>query len=155
MLALRPDFRPGQTMNMLTKVPEAFSESYPAIAPSVPRARLVVTQLATGAGIGGKSLQAVRLAVTEAVTNAVLHAYPPPAEGAFHLTVAVAGDELWVLVTDDGCGYQTPSRRPGLGLGLALIARFSDEFVITQRATGGTEVRMRFPISLDREPAEG
>jgi LytS/YehU family sensor histidine kinase len=51
-----------------------------------------------------------------AVTNAVRHAYPVPSRtGAFHVVAAVAGDELWVLVADDACGYQTPAQCPGLG----------------------------------------
>ena len=85
------------------------------------------------------------LAVTEAITNVVRHAYPE-GTGAFHITAAVTGREFWVLVADDGCGYQTASTRPGLGWGLTLIARLSEEYVITERASGGTEVRMRFPI---------
>jgi diguanylate cyclase (GGDEF)-like protein/PAS domain S-box-containing protein len=49
-------------------------------------------------------------------------------------------------VADDGCGYQPPSQNPGLGWGLTVIAQLSQEYVITERATAGTEVRMRFPI---------
>lgn len=140
---------------MLTKVYEELSESYLAVAESIPRARLAVTQFATQSGITGEPLDNIRLAVTEAATNAVRHAYPEPATGAFHVTAAVAGEELWVLVADDGCGYQTPSQRPGLGWGLTLIAKLSEEYVITQRATGGTEVRMRFPMASSSESADG
>ena len=59
----------------------------------------------------------------------------------------LAAEELWVLVSDDGCGYRASSQVPGLGWGLTLIAKLSEEYVITERGTGGTEVRMRFPIS--------
>ena len=136
---------------LTTKAHEELSESYPAIAGSIPPARLAVTQFATRSGIAGETLEAVRLAVTEAVTNAVRHAYPDRT-GAFHVTAAVTGNVLWVLVADDGCGHQTPSQRPGLGWGLTLIANVSEEYVITQRATGGTEVRMRFPIRPAANP---
>ncbi len=139
---------------MLTSVREELSESYPAVAGSVPRARLAVTQFAARSGIAGARLEAVRLAVTEAVTNAVKHAYPD-ATGAFNLAAAVTGEELWVLVADDGCGYQTPPQRPGLGWGLTLIAQHSKEYVITERAAGGTEVRMRFPIRPGSQLAHG
>ncbi len=94
----------------------------------------------------GDQLDSVRLAVSEAVTNVVRHAYPGRT-GAIHLlAVVTTGQELWVLVADDGCGYQTPSTQPGLGLGLTIIAQLSEEYIITQLSTGGTEVRMRFPI---------
>jgi serine/threonine-protein kinase RsbW len=139
---------------MLTRVQEELRGPYPAVARSIPQVRLAVTQFATRSGIAGDPLEAVRLAVTEAVTNVVKHAYPGRT-GAFHVTVAVADSELWVLVSDDGCGYQTPSQCPGLGWGLALIARYSEGYVITERGTGGTEVRMRFPIAPSSEPEEG
>ena len=141
---------------MVTNVHEGLSESYPAVAESIPRARVAATQLAIRSGIGGELLDDIRLAVTEAVTNAVRHAYPErTGTHVFHVTAAVVGNELWVLVADDGCGYQTPSRDPGLGLGLTLIAQSSEEYVITERATGGTEVRMRFPIPANHEPGDG
>lgn len=135
---------------MLTKVSEGLSESYLAVAESIPHARLAVTQFATRSGITGEPLEDIRLSVTEAATNVVKHAYPDLNTGAFHVTTAVAGEELWVLVADDGCGYQTPSQHPGLGWGLTLIAKLSEEYVIAQRATGGTEVRMRFPIPTSK-----
>ncbi len=140
---------------MLTKVTEELSESYLAVAGSIPHARSAITQFAARSGIAGEQLDDVRLAVTEAATNVVKHAYPDLTTGVFHVTAAVAGEELWVLVADDGCGYQTPSVVPGLGWGLTLIARLSDEYVITERATGGTEVRMRFPIPLRSEAPDG
>ena len=62
--------------NLLTDVQEELSKSYPAVASSIPHVRLAVTQLATRSGIKGEPLEAIRLAVTEAVTNVVKHAYP-------------------------------------------------------------------------------
>jgi anti-sigma regulatory factor (Ser/Thr protein kinase) len=130
---------------MALRVQQQLSESYPAVAGSIPRARGAVARYAARNGIGGELLDGIRLAVSEGVTNVVMHAYPD-ATGVFQLTAAVAGEELWVLIADDGCGYRTPSRQPGLGWGLTVIAQHSKEYVITERATGGTEVRMRFPI---------
>jgi serine/threonine-protein kinase RsbW len=121
---------------MLTKVFEELSESYLAVAE-------------------GEPLDDIRLAVTEAATNVVKHAYPELTTGVFYVTAAIAGEELWVLVSDDGCGYRASSQIPGLGWGLTLIAKLSEEYVITERGTGGTEVRMRFPISPGSEVADG
>jgi anti-sigma regulatory factor (Ser/Thr protein kinase) len=137
---------------MFATLPKELNESYPALARSVPRARAAVTRFAADLGISGDALEGIRLAVSEAVTNAVMHAYAGE-QGAVHLTAAATGDELWVLIADDGCGYQTDPSQPGLGWGLLLIAQHAQEYVITERATGGTEVRMRFPIPAGREPA--
>jgi anti-sigma regulatory factor (Ser/Thr protein kinase) len=122
---------------------ETVDEHYPAVAASVPQARGAVAEFAERAGLSDKRLEGLRLAVSEAVTNVVLHAYRGR-DGELQIDAAVAADELWVLVADTGCGYQTPSKNPGFGFGLALIADACDEFVITERAHGGTEARMRF-----------
>lgn len=119
--------------------------SYPANTASVVTARHALTAFAAAAGAGYPQVEAVRLAMSEAVTNAVLHAYRD-GSGEVHVTAAVVCDELWVLVGDDGVGLEARADRPGLGLGLALISQVSDEMAIAPRAGGGTEVRMRFSL---------
>lgn len=119
--------------------------TYPATPGSVASARRALTDFATSAGAEHQQVEAVRLAVSEAVTNAVLHAYRETA-GEVQVTAALVGDELWVLVGDDGVGLEVRTDRPGLGLGLALISQVSDEMTIVPRARGGTEVRMRFSL---------
>jgi len=64
-----------------------------------------------------------------------------------HVTAAVASDELWVLIGDDGRGLHAWNDSRGLGIGLSLISGLSDDFAIIQRASGGTEVQMRFDLS--------
>ncbi len=122
------------------------SETYPATADSVPQARVAVAEFARRAGMAKDRLDGVRLAVSEAVTNVVRHAYPGE-PGSFAVTAGRASHELWVLVADCGCGHQAPSRNPGLGFGLGIIAHESDELVIAERSDGGTELRMRFQLT--------
>lgn len=127
------------------------SKSYPAVSGSVSAARGAVVELAQRNGATDEQLEAIRLAVSEAVTNAIIHGYAG-SDGTIHVTAALAAGELWVLVADDGRGFQRPSVRPGLGWGMPLIAHASDEFAIAERAYGGTEVRMRFAIGTNRRP---
>lgn len=129
----------------------SFSQSYPAARESVTRARRDVTGFVARHRVSAEQLDAVRSAVSEAVSNAVLHAYRGR-KGSVHVTVNLTGVELWVLVADDGCGFQSESETPGLGWGLALIAQATDEFVLAERAQGGTEARMRFSMT---EPVWG
>ncbi len=119
--------------------------TYPAEPDSVARARHALSDFAATAGANRKQVDAVRLATSEAVTNAVLHAYRGE-PGTVHVAAAVVSDELWILIGDDGCGLQSRPDRPGLGLGLALISQLSDELVVVPRASGGIEVRMRFAL---------
>ncbi len=121
------------------------SRSYPALAESVPCARTAVTGLAADAGADDERLEAIRLAVSEAFTNAVRHAYPD-GRGLVHVTAVVAEGMLTLLIADDGCGLRRSSRTPGLGWGLALISDASDSFTLTERADGGTEARISFQL---------
>lgn len=125
--------------------PMTLSATYPAEPLSVPRGRRELTDFAAAAGAGPRQLEAIRLASSEALTNAIVHAYRDE-PGLVHVTAAVTSGELWILIADDGSGMQPRADRPGLGLGLALIAQMSDELAVVSRAHGGTEVRMRFDL---------
>lgn len=130
----------------LAEVVSVTGHSLAAEPTSVRRARTTVERLAAKAGVTGQRLDAIRLAVSEAATNAVMHAYPDSSDD-FHLRAAVVGGRLIVRVTDDGCGPFAPSRHPGLGYGLKLIAASTDSCVIKRRKHGGTEIVMRWTIA--------
>jgi anti-sigma regulatory factor (Ser/Thr protein kinase) len=125
------------------------SERYPAEASSVATARDAVAGLAASVGVDRERLESIQLAVSEVMTNAIQHGYRGR-PGQIELTAAISSGELWVLVADNGCGFQTPAERPGLGWGLPLVAYASDHFVIAERPGGGTSVRMRFRIAAGR-----
>jgi anti-sigma regulatory factor (Ser/Thr protein kinase) len=120
-------------------------EAYPATPESVGRARHDVRRLAFEAGASNASLDAIALAVTEAVTNAIVHGYRGES-GEVELTARIANGTLAVVVTDRGCGFRTPPTHPGLGIGLALMADASQQLLIVDHAAGGTEVTMRFAV---------
>ena len=129
----------------MTDVQASLSESYAAVPASLVRARRAVAALALAAGATAEQLDAVLLAASEALTNAIVHAYRDRS-GDIHVTAAVAGGELWLLVADDGDGLHQRGGKSGLGLGLTLIAQACDELTIVKRSTGGTELRMRFRL---------
>jgi serine/threonine-protein kinase RsbW len=96
---------------------------------------------------GARDPDAVALAVTEAVTNAVLHAYvdaPEPGEIEVIVQRAPERDSVEILVCDDGRGMRPRTDSPGLGLGLPLVATLADRFEVQARDGGGTRVRMAF-----------
>lgn len=137
------------TKQPLVATERSLNQSYPAVAESVPRARNDVVAFAIRRGASKPQVDAIRLAVSEAVSNAVLHAYDGKGPGDIHITAEIAAQELWVLIADDGQGFQAPARNPGLGWGLPLIAHMSDRLEIAERADGGTEIRMRFPMDAN------
>lgn len=121
------------------------NETYEASPRSVAEGRAKLADFAAKAGATPSQVDAVRLAASEAMTNSVLHAYRG-GPGLIHVNAAIASGELWILISDDGCGLKPRADRPGLGLGLGLISEVSDDFAVVSRATGGTEVRIRFNL---------
>jgi anti-sigma regulatory factor (Ser/Thr protein kinase) len=85
----------------------------------------------------------LRLAVSEAVGNAVLHAYDEGERGEIHFAADIEDGSLEIVISDDGHGFRSGSSE-GLGLGLGIIANVCADFSIRQRAPRGTEVWMRF-----------
>jgi serine/threonine-protein kinase RsbW len=128
------------------------NETYEASPRSVAEGRAQLADFAAKAGATASQIDAVRLAASEAMTNSVLHAYRG-GPGLIYVNAAVASGELWILISDDGCGLKPRADRPGLGLGLGLISEVSDDFAIVSRATGGTEVRIRFSLVTAEAPA--
>ena len=123
------------------------SDSYPAVADSVPRARRVLSEFAASSGLSAEQLEGVRLAVSEAVTNVVRHAYGDDHPGEIHVSASLYSGELRVLIADDGCGLPNPEGTRGLGLGLVWMAEFSDGLKLFTRPGGGLEVRLRFNLA--------
>jgi serine/threonine-protein kinase RsbW len=121
--------------------------SYPAQPPQVAAIRRAVGAVATRAGADTETLVRVELAVSEAATNVVLHAYrPPSAPGRIHVRAVIDRGGLDVSIRDDGCGMAPRTDSPGLGLGLSLMASESDRFEVRSVAGGGTEVGLGFEL---------
>jgi serine/threonine-protein kinase RsbW/stage II sporulation protein AB (anti-sigma F factor) len=113
---------------------------------SVPALRGDVAAFARSAGIGEPLLSAVKLAVSEAVTNAVVHAYVGSRPGPVHVVAWIDGDRLLVEVSDDGGGMMPRLDSPGLGIGLPFIADTADSLDITSSSRGGARLRMTFTL---------
>jgi serine/threonine-protein kinase RsbW len=134
---LTPDPGPGRSLN----------RCYPAVANSVPRAREELGAFAQSAGATTEQLDAIRLAVSEAATNVVVHAYDER-PGEIQVNARLDSGELLVEVADDGLGMRPRIDSPGLGVGLALISQVADAFALATRSSGGTEVHMRFALGM-------
>jgi serine/threonine-protein kinase RsbW len=99
--------------------------------------------LARDCGMDAEAVADVALAVTEAATNAVMHAYAD-AEGELWVTAAMHDRELAIVIRDTGPGLVERRNSPGLGVGLAVIANVVERLKIISQP-GGTEVHMAFP----------
>jgi anti-sigma regulatory factor (Ser/Thr protein kinase) len=86
----------------------------------------------------------IALAVTEAATNAVIHAYRAAASGAMRIVACARPDAFVVVVRDYGVGMSPHPDSLGLGLGLSVIGRLTRELNIETPDEGGTRLRMHF-----------
>lgn len=92
-------------------------------------------------------MDAVRLAVSEAVSNAVQHAYRDT-PGPIRVSASVISGVLRITIADDGCGHETPARQPGLGVG--LMAGAGDECEFADDVPVATEVHLGFLVEPGR-----
>ncbi len=86
----------------------------------------------------------LRLAVTEACTNVVRHAYPPEHTGPVEISILPLEEHVTVIVSDHGRGIGTSSDTTGPGLGLPLIAAIADVVDLQPMPGGGSRVAMTF-----------
>ena len=125
----------------------ATSWTVPACARNVAELRNSVVEFARANGVPEQRLIDVALAVSEAVGNAVVHAFRGIGEEGTLMVEATVREQEWldVHVTDDGSGMAPRDDSPGLGLGLPLIRHLADEFDHRRPPGGsGTELWMRF-----------
>jgi serine/threonine-protein kinase RsbW len=88
----------------------------------------------------------ILLAVSEACTNSVVHAYRD-ATGPVHVQASVTAERVEVLVRDEGSGIAPRVESGGLGIGLPVIMALAHSVAIRAASGGGTELRMRFPLA--------
>jgi anti-sigma regulatory factor (Ser/Thr protein kinase) len=100
----------------------------------------------------GTASDDVALAVSEAVSNVVLHAYRDGSEGTVRVVACVYPDDLVVVVRDYGCGMRPHPGSPGAGLGLSIIGAAASAMNVERPDDGGTRIRLRFR-RLDRAAA--
>lgn len=133
-------------MQATALVPERLSLRLPVRPESVGIGRRAAAQFAEEVGATPETLWRVRLSVSEALSNVVLHAHPDEAGDLQHLLLLAEADAHSVrfTISDDGEGLRARSDSPGMGLGLALIANSCDELSLDAGRDGGTIVRMTF-----------
>jgi serine/threonine-protein kinase RsbW len=124
----------------------------PARAEHVAVVRHVLGAFAEALRMPDELMEDLRLAVTEACTNVVRHAYPDGAPGAVEISVEPSEEELLVVVADRGCGIGTSSDTSGPGLGLPLIAAIATHVDLQSSPGSGSRVAMTFAI---RSPGPG
>jgi anti-sigma regulatory factor (Ser/Thr protein kinase) len=125
----------------------------PARAENIAIVRHALGGLGEVFALSEQKLSDIRLAVTEACSNAVMHAYPVDSPGMMEVSTTMVGEELSVVVRDWGAGIRPRPDSPGLGLGLSLMAALAESVQLGHDTGEHTEIRMTFALNGE-EPLE-
>jgi serine/threonine-protein kinase RsbW len=118
------------------------SLTVPARAEFIALGRLALTGLARTRALPPDLLADMKLALTEACSNSVRHAYEEGREGAVEIRYQLDDARLVVEVADDGDGFDpdvldaAAAARDEGGLGIAIIRAVTDELEIERRPRG-------------------
>jgi serine/threonine-protein kinase RsbW len=119
----------------------------PAKAEYITLGRLALTGLARLRPLEEETLADLKLALTEACSNSVRHAYSDGPVGSVEVVYDLGPDRLTIEVVDQGPGFEHVESEEGRdlsegGLGLAIIRALSDEFEVV--VANGQGSRLRF-----------
>ena len=112
--------------------------------------RFCVASFASQLNFGLGEVEEIKVAVSEAVSNAVIHAYQG-APGPVKVSAEIRGDVLEVEVEDLGRGIEDVAlaRQPSfstdperMGLGFVFMESFMDRVEVDSTPGGGTRIRM-------------
>jgi serine/threonine-protein kinase RsbW len=121
----------------------------PAKAEYITLGRLALTGLSRLQELPDETLADLKLALTEACSNSVRHAYRDGRDGMVEIVYELRPDRLSIEVMDDGPGFdyvESDGEDRELtegGLGIAIIRSLADEFELGERTSGGGS-RLRF-----------
>jgi serine/threonine-protein kinase RsbW len=125
----------------------------PARAEYIALGRLALSGLLRPLAVEPEVIADMKLALTEACSNSIRHAYDGGRDGAVEIRYELASDRLAVEVSDDGGGFDAEvlEIESGLldegGLGIAIIRALTDDFSIGPRS-GGSGSCLRFTKTL-------
>jgi serine/threonine-protein kinase RsbW len=126
----------------------------PARAEYVALCRLALTGLARTCALQDEVVADLKLALTEACSNSVRHAYEEQRDGVVQVSYRLRDDCIEVEVADDGAGFdpevieRAQEQLDEGGLGIAIIRAVTDELDIGSNPNGRGS-RLRFTKYLN------
>ena len=125
----------------------------PARAENVAVVRHAFGGFAEALSVDEQTLADIKLAITEACTNVVIHAYDDDVDGSLEVDARIDDRRLTGVIRDQGRGIVPRPDSPGLGLGLPLIATLAESLELGKDDDDRTEVRMTFALDESAEAA--
>lgn len=118
---------------------------------NVSLARIAVASFSSAVDFNVSELEEIKVAVSEAVSNAIIHGYGEDVVGVITLTAELSSNTLEIIVEDQGVGIGNLDRalEPGaaadserMGLGFVFMKSFMDEVDVVSNPGLGTRIRL-------------
>ena len=117
-------------------------------------ARAAAAAFAAQMNPGIEELSDIRTAVSEAVTNAIIHGYDQSRDRIVTMQMEIEDDDLAIIIRDDGCGiddialarkpfYTSKPELERSGMGFSVMEAFMDSVDVESKVGQGTVVIMR------------
>jgi anti-sigma regulatory factor (Ser/Thr protein kinase) len=128
-----PEGPPTTEATGVADAPEllVYERLLPAVPTTVSRVRRELGEALERGDVAVDRRADIALTVTEAATNAVVHAYVGQGPGPLYVAATLADDSLTVAVVDCGCGIHPRFDSPGAGFGMPLMSRLADSLRIS------------------------
>lgn len=130
-----------------------------AISDNVGIARVVAAAFAAQLDFTLSTLEEIKVAISEAVSNAVIHGYKNTGEGTVSITLRLYTAAIEIIIIDEGCGIADieQARKPAfssdperMGLGFVFMESFMDQLEVWSQLNKGTKVRMLKSLNSDQ-----
>jgi stage II sporulation protein AB (anti-sigma F factor) len=125
---------------------------------NVSLARIAVASFSSAVDFNVSELEEIKVAVSEAVSNAIIHGYGGEADGVITLTAELSKTTLEITVEDQGVGIEDIDNalEPGaaadserMGLGFVFMKSFMDEVDVVSQPGLGTKIRLLKKLSVE------
>ena len=127
------------------------SLTFSSISENVGITRLLIASVGAQLDLSLNDIEELKVAVSEAVSNAIIHGYSNNPDHIVFLDLDIANNTLKIVVRDEGCGipnveqamqpaYSTDPER--MGLGFVFMQSFMDELQVESTLEVGTTVTM-------------
>jgi stage II sporulation protein AB (anti-sigma F factor) len=127
---------------------------------NVALARITIAALVSQLELTLNDLEEIKVAVSEAVSNAIIHGYRNQSEGIVTLIGMLAEETIYLEIIDQGIGisdiekamepaYSTDPERTGLGF--VFMQSFMDEVKVESKVNSGTKVSLKKRITTENK----
>ncbi|MDE6209311.1 MAG: anti-sigma F factor [Lachnospiraceae bacterium] len=139
--------------NKLNITENKMTVTFDGISENEALARVIVAAFATRLDPTLEEISDIKTAVSEAVTNAIVHGYQYES-GDVNMNLYTRGKDLYIEISDNGCGiediskakeplYTTKPEQDRCGMGFVFMEVFMDEVEVISQVDAGTTVKMK------------